>query len=224
MSVANTEALLPVLISSLGSHDLALKVIQAFEEASKRQKEPKLNTDFGTVEIKSENSHMVEEGCRSESVASNKTVASTSTSISTNSVNERPFPVNPRGRKRIYTDEQRRLRKNYSSKKSRERHTEKVVENKFLLEGLKKRYQELMEEEKKLHEAIKKHREYLCDQCLAIVDAAMKRIEGGEDLIVLKCVNWCCANNTKPHKKVEKEDVIEENQKPIEERKRNINN
>ena len=74
------------------------------------------------------------------------------------------------------------------------------MENKLLLDILKKRYQELVEEEKKLHEAIKKHREYLCDQCLAIVDAAMKRIEGGEDLIVLKCVNWCCANNKTHHK------------------------
>ena len=62
MSTVNPEALLPVLINSLGSHDLALKVFQAFEEATKKQMEPTMNSDFSSLEVKLENSPVIEEG------------------------------------------------------------------------------------------------------------------------------------------------------------------
>lgn len=62
MSTVNPEALLPVLINSLGSQELALKVFQAFEEATKKQIEPTINSDFSPLEVKLENSSVIEEG------------------------------------------------------------------------------------------------------------------------------------------------------------------
>uniref|UniRef100_A0AC34QUR4 BZIP domain-containing protein n=1 Tax=Panagrolaimus sp. JU765 TaxID=591449 RepID=A0AC34QUR4_9BILA len=109
----------------------------------------------------------------------------------------KPFPINSRGRKRIYTDEERRLRKNYSSKRSRERHTEKVMENKQYLDILREHHDKLLKEKEKLLQQIINHRKNLCGQCLNIVDTALERITNGEDLIVLKCVNWCCANKNR---------------------------
>jgi hypothetical protein len=106
---------------------------------------------------------------------------------------DKPFQINTRGRKRVYTDEERRLRKNHSSKKSREKHTEQVMEKKAKLQQLQEKHRELIEKRKQLDKEIQEHRQHLCPYCLNVVEEALREIGKGQDIVVLKRVNFCCA-------------------------------
>uniref|UniRef100_A0AC34FG45 BZIP domain-containing protein n=1 Tax=Panagrolaimus sp. ES5 TaxID=591445 RepID=A0AC34FG45_9BILA len=106
---------------------------------------------------------------------------------------DKPFAVNTRGRKRVYTDEERRLRKNNSSKKSREKHTEQVMEKKFKLQQLQDKHRDLVEKRQQLDKEIQEHRQHLCPYCLNVVEEALREIGKGQDIVVLKRVNFCCS-------------------------------
>ena len=101
--------------------------------------------------------------------------------------------MNIRGRKRVFTDEERRLRKNTSSKKSREKHTEKVMEKKLKLQELQEKHRELVEKRIQLDKEILEHRQHLCPYCLNVVEEALQEIGKGQDIVVLKRVNFCCS-------------------------------
>jgi hypothetical protein len=116
-----------------------------------------------------------------------------STSSTINSSSDKPFAVNIRGRKRVYTDEERRLRKNNSSKKSREKHTEQVMEKKLRLQQLQDKHQRLIEKRQQLDREIQEHRQHLCPYCLNVVEEALREIGKGQDIVVLKRVNFCCS-------------------------------
>jgi hypothetical protein len=116
-----------------------------------------------------------------------------STSSTINSSSDKPFTVNIRGRKRVYTDEERRLRKNNSSKKSREKHTEQVMEKKLKLQQLQDKHQRLIEKRQQLDREIQEHRQHLCPYCLNVVEEALREIGKGQDIVVLKRVNFCCS-------------------------------
>lgn len=110
-----------------------------------------------------------------------------------------------RGRPRIFDDQQRKLRKNASSKRSRERHHVKIQKQREKLNILIQHQREIVTEKKKIEENIKRHREVLCDHCLNVVKDTLKKIEAGEDFIYLR--HKCQANKTEIEQRIRGEET-----------------
>jgi predicted metal-binding protein len=67
------------------------------------------------------------------------------------------------------------------------------MEKKMKLQQLQEKHRELMEKRKQLDQEIQEHRQHLCPYCLNVVEEALREIGKGQDIVVLKRVNFCCS-------------------------------
>uniref|UniRef100_A0A7E4ZRT6 BZIP domain-containing protein n=1 Tax=Panagrellus redivivus TaxID=6233 RepID=A0A7E4ZRT6_PANRE len=118
---------------------------------------------------------------------------------------------NSRGRKRMYTDEERRRRKNRSSKLSRDKHSRRVKANQMRLQKLQSEYEIEKARRQKQRKAIEEKRKELCPSCLSIIDQTLEKLRKGENFIHLKWTARNCTGGRRKHinEVVIKEEIIE---------------
>jgi len=177
-----TNSLYSILNKCLGSQDMAIQVVQDFIHTTVKELKSQQVLSPTVSENKQVNNKFDDESFEFEPLSPRHSICSSSTSTS-------PSPyihTKARGRPRIFDDQQRKLRKNASSKRSRERHHVKIQTQREKLNILIQKQREIAIEKTKIEENIRKYRSMLCDYCLNIVDNTLKKIEDGEDFIYLR--------------------------------------